>query len=362
MTISLDGNLFKQALEVSDIQDDAELVNLALEALLEKHGETPIRSSSLVSTGQNDTPAAAATPETSIDSQNESPIPRPPPTGPAARFLGEYLVYAELISQSQLADATAWLETKNVRLGQLAVDEGFMTVTQADSLNKKQRDVDKPFGALAVEHGLLNSEQLQSLLDIQKDKRVDVNDALLELEILEPLALEQAVSAFEKIDHGPKEEPAGHPLLPSDMQGNRMAAMVLDTFPKIANRVAGIQSKVDYGRPVTPKFLWDCTASLVLSDETNLKVYLSVNEDLADTILRRLFGDEMAESEMAPEFDDAIAEFLTTVTAAAVRSLSEEGITVKMNRSEIESEAPPTGFAFPLNSQEGNGSILLVPG
>ena len=354
LTVSLDENLYKQAVEALDIADQAELLNQALEALLETKGKTPIRTAALRAQQEAEQAATEAAKQTGASAE------KPAPTGPAAKFFGEYLVYAELISKEQLEEATSYVDSHNVRLGALAVDQGFMTNTQADSLNKKQREVDKPFGALAVEHGLLTEEQLNELLDIQKQKRIRIGDAIKTLEILDEAAIEKAFNAFQKINDKPAQV-TEHSLLPKGLAGNRVAELVIETFPKIATRVAGIQSKVDHGRPVTPNFMWDCTASLVLADETNLKVYLSVNEDLADTILRRLFGDEMAESEMAPEFDDAIAEFLTIVTAAAVRSLSEEGQTVKMARSEIESEAPTAGFAFPLNSPDGNGSILLVP-
>ena len=353
LTVSLDENLYKQAVEATEIADQAELLNQALEALLSQKNVTPVRSAAL--RAQEELAAANAAQEAA-----QSPGNKPPPTGPAAKFFGEYLVYLELITKEQLGEATNYVDSHNVRLGQLAVDQGFMTTTQADSLNKKQREVDKPFGALAVEHGLLTEEQLNELLDIQKSKRIRIGDAIKNLELLTAEVVEEAFSKFEQLGDKPVEVKE-HPLLPKELAGNRMAELVIETFPKIATRVAGIQSKVDHGRPVTPNFMWDCTASLILADENTLKVYLSVNEDLADTILRRLFGDEMAESEMAPEFDDAIAEFLTIVTAAAVRSLSEEGQKVKMNRSEIESQAPDTGYAFPLNSPDGNGSILLVP-
>ena len=353
LTVSLDENLYKQAVEATEIADQAELLNQALEALLSQKNVTPVRSAAL--RAQEELAAANAAQEAA-----QSPGNKPPPTGPAAKFFGEYLVYLELITKEQLGEATHYVDSHNVRLGQLAVDQGFMTTTQADSLNKKQREVDKPFGALAVEHGLLTEEQLNELLDIQKSKRIRIGDAIKNLELLTAEVVEEAFSKFEQLGDKPVEVKE-HPLLPKELAGNRMAELVIETFPKIATRVAGIQSTVDHGRPVTPNFMWDCTASLILADENTLKVYLSVNEDLADTILRRLFGDEMAESEMAPEFDDAIAEFLTIVTAAAVRSLSEEGQKVKMNRSEIESQAPGTGYAFPLNSPDGNGSILLVP-
>ena len=354
LTVSLDENLYKQAVEALDIADQAELLNQALESLLEAKGKTPIRTATLRAQEEAEKARVEAA------QKAEAKPAKPAPTGPAAKFFGEYLVYAELISKEQLQEATEYVDSKNVRLGALAVEQGFMTNTQADALNKKQREVDKPFGALAVEHGLLIEEQLNELLEIQKQRRIRIGDAIKTLKLLDEAAVEKAFTEFQKLNDKPKVA-TSHPLLPKDLADNRIAELVIETFPKIATRVAGIQSKVDHGRPVTPNFMWDCTASLVLADESSLKVYLSVNEDLADTILRRLFGDEMAESEMAPEFDDAIAEFLTIVTAAAVRSLSEEGQTVKMARSEIESEAPTSGFAFPLNSPDGNGSILLVP-
>ncbi|MBT6176074.1 MAG: hypothetical protein HOI23_02430 [Deltaproteobacteria bacterium] len=353
LTVSLDENLYKQAVEATEIADQAELLNQALEALLTQKGVTAVRTAALRAAEE-----LAAANAQEVATQNATQ--KAPPTGPAAKFFGEYLVYLELITKDQLGQATNYVDSHNVRLGQLAVDQGFMTNTQADALNKKQREVDKPFGALSVEHGLLTEEQLNELLTIQKAKRIRIGDAIKTLELLTAQVLEDAFTKFEKLGEKPVEVKE-HPLLPKELAGNRMAELVIETFPKIATRVAGIQSKVDHGRPVTPNFMWDCTASLILADEDTLKVYLSVNEDLADTILRRLFGDEMAESEMAPEFDDAIAEFLTIVTAAAVRSLSEEGQKVKMNRSEIESQAPATGYAFPLNSPDGNGSILLVP-
>lgn len=354
LTVSLDENLYKQAVEATEITDQAELLNQALEALLSHKEITPIRSAAL--RAQEELSAANASEEAAAN----TPQTKPPPTGPAAKFFGEFLVYLELITKEQLGEATNYVDSHNLRLGQLAVDQGFMTNTQANALNKKQREVDKPFGALSVEHGLLTEKQLNELLEIQKSKRIHIADAIKNLELLSIEVVEDALSKFDDLGDKPVEVKE-HPLLPKELAGNRMAELVIETFPKIATRVAGIQSKVDHGRPVTPNFMWDCTASLILAHEDTLKVYLSVNEDLADTILRRLFGDEMAESEMAPEFDDAIAEFLTIVTAAAVRSLSEEGQKVKMNRSEIESEAPSTGYAFPLNSPDGNGSILLVP-
>ena len=47
LTVSLDENLYKQAVDTVDIADQAELLNQALEALLESKGTTPIRTAVL---------------------------------------------------------------------------------------------------------------------------------------------------------------------------------------------------------------------------------------------------------------------------------------------------------------------------
>ena len=47
LTVSLDENLYKQAVEALDIADSAELLNQALEALLTAHGKDPIRTAAL---------------------------------------------------------------------------------------------------------------------------------------------------------------------------------------------------------------------------------------------------------------------------------------------------------------------------
>ena len=97
-------------------------------------------------------------------------------------------------------------------------------------------------------------------------------------------------------------------------------------------RVTGIQAKVDKD-VVTPNFI-----GIAAPHDSQLRKshqgHVERQRRLADTILRKLFGDDMAESEFAPEFEDAIGEFLTIVAAAVARSMQDEGMTVKIiNRS-----------------------------
>jgi len=107
--------------------------------------------------------------------------------------------------------------------------------------------------------------------------------------------------------------------------------------------------------------MWDCTAALTFGTSRNFRVLLTVNEDLANAMLRKLFGDDVAESDMAPEFDDAVGEFLTIVVAAVIRDLQQEGTKAELGKPECIIESPSNGYAFSLNSTEGNGTLLIIP-
>ena len=112
---------------------------------------------------------------------------------------------------------------------------------------------------------------------------------------------------------------------------------------------------------MTSKLIWDCTVSIGLIGDQPLNLYLSVNEDFADLILRKIFGDEMAESEYAPDFEDALAEFLTITAAGIVKNLEEEGHAFEMGKPEFTPDMPDTGCAIPLVSTDGNGTLFLAP-
>ena len=162
LTLHLDDALLHQAGEVTGIINQTELVHTALRTLIENAQSKTSEATTAAATPPAQTAPsqpAAASPNTEVSSTPSGSDANEVPTGPAAKFFGEYLVFRKLISREQLTQATELVESRNQRLGDLAVEQGFMTLTQADGLNQKQREVDKPFGALAVEHGLINGSQ-----------------------------------------------------------------------------------------------------------------------------------------------------------------------------------------------------------
>ena len=68
-------------------------------------------------------------------------------------FFGEFLTSNNKLKSEQLGSALELVQSKNKKLGDLAIERGMVSSQQANDLNRKQREVDKPFGMLAVEAG-----------------------------------------------------------------------------------------------------------------------------------------------------------------------------------------------------------------
>ena len=83
--------------------------------------------------------------------------------------IGSYLVDSGRITQQQLRAALDKMDAVRVKLGLIAVSEGFMTFAQAEEVNRLQAICDKRFGDIAVEKGYLTDEQVGKLLKRQGD-------------------------------------------------------------------------------------------------------------------------------------------------------------------------------------------------
>lgn len=84
-------------------------------------------------------------------------------------IIGSYLVDSGRITRQQFRAALDKMDSVRVKLGLIAVSEGFMTFAQAEEVNRLQAVCDKRFGDIAVEKGYLTDEQVGKLLKRQGD-------------------------------------------------------------------------------------------------------------------------------------------------------------------------------------------------
>ncbi len=84
-------------------------------------------------------------------------------------IIGNYLMYSGRITPAQFRAALDKMDAVRVKLGLIAVSEGFMTFAQAEEVNRLQAICDKRFGDIAVDKGYLTDEQVGKLLKRQGD-------------------------------------------------------------------------------------------------------------------------------------------------------------------------------------------------
>ncbi|MBO4750060.1 MAG: hypothetical protein J5546_07050 [Lachnospiraceae bacterium] len=93
-------------------------------------------------------------------------------------IIGSYLIDSGRITVQQFRTALDRMDAVRVKLGLIAVSEGFMTFAQAEEVNRLQALCDKRFGDIAVEKGYLSNEQVSKLLKRQGDAYLTFIQAL----------------------------------------------------------------------------------------------------------------------------------------------------------------------------------------
>ena len=84
---------------------------------------------------------------------------------------GDYLIEKEKISREDLDVALKFQTEKSLRLGALAVEDGLLTEQQLSTIMDRQRAVEDAglFGEIAINMQLLSIEQVNALLNKQKE-------------------------------------------------------------------------------------------------------------------------------------------------------------------------------------------------
>ena len=110
-------------------------------------------------------------------------------------IVGNYLMEKGLLTGEQFRDILNEQQKVRVKLGLIAVAEGLMTQVEADRVNQLQAVMDRRFGDIAVEKGYLTEGQVNSLLKKQGNAYLAFaqameNQQLMTIEQLEQILLD----------------------------------------------------------------------------------------------------------------------------------------------------------------------------
>jgi CheY-specific phosphatase CheX len=273
------------------------------------------------------------------------------------KFLGQFLIEQGEIEIPQLREALDLMELENQILGELAVAAGFASEADCRRVNGEQRRLDRPFGELAVEMGVLGSDELDELLQRQKANRLEVSDALLRLGhvvqdrmavLVDQFKQEQAPYAFGGVD------------LPDGLRGNRPARFLVDLLPRFCERVAGLEVKMKPPRTFTQLAPRDFVASLVVIARPGVEMALVADRGVGEKLTSGISGLDL--SDLPPELAvDALGEFLNVLAGNVMAALErEEGLESRLEAPRF-GVLPREGFEFELVTLYGGASFVLAP-
>jgi hypothetical protein len=118
---------------------------------------------------------------------------------------GLYLKKKGIISAEQLVAALEVQQKQLVRIGQLAIEEGFLTPREVFQVLRSQSDSPhERFGELAVGLELMTRPQLQQLLVLQMDRKRPLCEVLVAQHAISPLQRVAELAEFRHEKEGRK--------------------------------------------------------------------------------------------------------------------------------------------------------------
>jgi CheY-specific phosphatase CheX len=273
----------------------------------------------------------------------------------AVKFFGQFLIDQGEVDASHVREALDLMEDANPTLGELAIQQGYMTQRDAVKVSAGQRREDLPFGDLAVKMGFLTSDQLVDVVQRQRAQRLPIGEALVRLGHIEGDRLGTLLDAY-KADQAPYD--VAEPDLPDALANHRASKYFLELLPRFLMRVARMQAKLGeieaFAAP--PDFAEVCV-SVHVSGVRGLEVALVADNVFAEALAMAASG--LQPSDLDPEMvADGVGEFLNVLGGNAVSAVTKEGHRVELGPPDYEAQLSD-GWIVDLAVGTGRAALVL---
>lgn len=272
------------------------------------------------------------------------------------KIFGQYLIEQGVIDADQVRAALDLMDSENRSLGELATAEGILTTQDADKVNAEQRHRDCPFGALAIEMGLVSESQIDHLVRLQERSRLRIGQALVRLGSLENERLAELLETYE-VDQAPYR--TEKVVLPKGLHDDALVPAVLDLFPKLLMRVARIVARMGSGESTSAVPELAVRSAVIVRGEARLQICLLGDEEFSRQLAGAAAGIDVSDADLGL-LADGVGEFLNVLAGNAMSLLEQKGISTELEPpcDEIDFDA---GYLFELAVNVGNAALFLKP-
>jgi len=274
----------------------------------------------------------------------------------SVKFFGQFLIEQGEVDAAQVRAALDMLGKTNRSLGDIACEMGLMVEGDADMVVQRQRLIDKPFGDLAVEMGMLTNAQLVECLRVQREGRLLIGEALVQLGHMAEDRLGLMLDAY-KTDQSPYMV-GSFQELPDPLVNNRVAPYILDLLPKFAMRVAELNVKVGGVQILGESPVFPFRVSIPVHGHRGLEVTLVGDRPFS----RRLAAaaSSLPEARLDDELiADGVGEFLNILCGNAMSALERDGVSTELGVPDYDAELSD-GWIFDLATGHGRAALVLA--
>ena len=271
------------------------------------------------------------------------------------QLFGKHLVKKGILTEGEYRDAVSAHLGRRVKIGTIAVAEGFLTQEQVVEIHRQQRQYDKFFGDIAIENKFLTEEQVVEMLAKQGSPYLQFLEVLLETGKITITEMEQEFIAFQKENGFSDEDMQAlkrddfESLVPiyafsSKPYVTDLASLVLRNINRFVTRdfyIGKIEhvGRMDYKCLAGQELIGEHNVSLAIMGEKQWDAFLKVASACAEENFTRVEEDAL----------DAACEFINCCNGLFVSKMSEK---------DVELDMEPV-YAF--EEQEIYGEVYLVP-
>ena len=285
----------------------------------------------------------------------------------SVKFFGQFLLERTIISPAQLLEAVKYQESRNRRIGEYAVQKGYLTKKDVDTILAEQKRTDMQFGELAVHLKILTPANIEELLTLQKNDHILLGEALIAKGFLTRDALDSALALFKQDQ---SQYIPGEVMIPEGIEHPLIIRDFVDLTEKMLLRVAHLRVKA--GEGVTPSSAprqHDVSVRIRLEGSLTFEYILSASLAVSTIIASGIIGAHAAR-ETREVILDGVKEFCNIVCGNMLAKLAQKGQSLDI--STPEEIISPTGVSgiirgrkavsFNLSSVEGEIALTLVQG
>ncbi len=271
-------------------------------------------------------------------------------------YFGKYLQDVGVLSAEQYEEIIESSRTARVKMGLLAVNEGFMTEAQAEEVNQIQAMQDARFGDIAVSKGYLTDDQVMLLLKKQGDSYLLFVQALIERNILTLDEIQKHLNQYKRserftsLDIDSIKSSDMDKIIQIFIKGSMVPTVVKDYLALMSrNIVRFIDNKIRFEKiervnTYTSKFI----ASQCFTGDYELFIGIC-------NVGTKVIGESYAKEEFEePDEDclDAVCEFINICNGLFASKASLEDIQIDM--------LPPSMYTD-ITTINSEGLMFLLP-